>query len=322
MMMTSKRGVVVAGAERQLNFQRLAAGLVAASFLMALSGIAVAQVSPCTQNCASLSVGDATIPAGGTGEVTVTFNQGSSNGQSGGPDEIAAIAFTLQLSDAVTLANCTLDADGLPGAVEKGPNLGNFRVVVENASCTAGKNHCLCGTATPDAFVNIAVYGPNPLPAPGSGPVQIPTIPSGTLLTINLAVESGTPNGVIPLHVVNETADSSKPQFQAFLSVGDKDAVDQTCVPQTGTPPCSGSGATSQVAIDDGEITVAGEICVGDCDGGNTVTVDELVRMVNIALGRQQDLVLCPNADGNGDMLVTVDEIVTAVNNALNGCGS
>jgi streptogramin lyase len=59
--------------------------------------------------------------------------------------------------------------------------------------------------------------------------------------------------------------------------------------------------------------------CVGDCNGDQSVTVDELLRMVNIALGNAP-LSACEPGDGNGDGQITVDEILVAVNNALNGC--
>ena len=59
--------------------------------------------------------------------------------------------------------------------------------------------------------------------------------------------------------------------------------------------------------------------CLGDCDGSGDVTVDEIVRGVNIALGAEV-IESCEafDADGSGD--VTVDEIITVVNNALEGC--
>jgi Tol biopolymer transport system component len=67
-------------------------------------------------------------------------------------------------------------------------------------------------------------------------------------------------------------------------------------------------------------------VCVGDCNGTGTVTIDELIRMVNIALDVQS---VCPGPQGNGclagdstcDCMITVDEIIQAVNNALAGCG-
>ncbi len=59
--------------------------------------------------------------------------------------------------------------------------------------------------------------------------------------------------------------------------------------------------------------------CVGDCSGAGDVTVDELITMVNIALGTGE-ILSCPVADHNFDGSVTIDEIVAAVANALNGC--
>ncbi len=73
-------------------------------------------------------------------------------------------------------------------------------------------------------------------------------------------------------------------------------------------------------------VAVAGTVspaaaCVGDCGVDGAVTVDEVLRGVNIALG----LLLvadCNIFDGNGDGEVTVDEILTAIGHALNGCSS
>jgi hypothetical protein len=59
--------------------------------------------------------------------------------------------------------------------------------------------------------------------------------------------------------------------------------------------------------------------CVGDCSGDHVVTVDEILSMVNVALG-SVPVSTCVAGDANGDQLITVDEILTAVNNALNGC--
>jgi hypothetical protein len=59
--------------------------------------------------------------------------------------------------------------------------------------------------------------------------------------------------------------------------------------------------------------------CLGDCNADGTVTVDELIKGVNIALGTQR-LSACTQFDGNGDGVVTVDELVKAVSKALNGC--
>jgi hypothetical protein len=49
------------------------------------------------------------------------------------------------------------------------------------------------------------------------------------------------------------------------------------------------------------------------------VTVDEILTMVNIALGNTP-VTECLPGDRNGDGTITVDEILTAVHNALDGC--
>ena len=59
--------------------------------------------------------------------------------------------------------------------------------------------------------------------------------------------------------------------------------------------------------------------CVGDCGADRQVTVDEILTMVNVALGNTH-LSACRASDANDDGQITVDEILTAVNNALNGC--
>jgi len=58
--------------------------------------------------------------------------------------------------------------------------------------------------------------------------------------------------------------------------------------------------------------------CVGDCNGDGQVTVNEILTMVNIALGNA-DATACPNGIPSGAQ-VDVALILTAVNHALNGC--
>jgi len=59
--------------------------------------------------------------------------------------------------------------------------------------------------------------------------------------------------------------------------------------------------------------------CVGDCNSDLSVTVDEIVLAVNIALG-VASLTECQSADANSDQEVTVDEILALVTFALQGC--
>jgi hypothetical protein len=59
--------------------------------------------------------------------------------------------------------------------------------------------------------------------------------------------------------------------------------------------------------------------CPGDCNDNGTVTVDELVVGVNIALDRAT-VERCASLDANDDGHVMVNEIITAVNALLGGC--
>ncbi len=66
-------------------------------------------------------------------------------------------------------------------------------------------------------------------------------------------------------------------------------------------------------------LSVNAPACIGDCNADHVVTVDELVRGVNILLG---SLALgdCPSFDSNGDAQVTVNELVAAVRAAMTEC--
>jgi hypothetical protein len=300
--------------------------------------------------CAQVTVEGGSGTPGAIVPVKLTFMQAPNDGQTGGPDEIAALAMTLSMAPGgvgtpLTLADCTIGADDLPAAVHPDPSIANFKVVVENASCATcsktstrhcsvnsdcpadetcvGRTHCLCPDAGQprDNFINLVVYGPNPLPTPGPNPVEIPIIPSGPppFVTIDLKIAANA-SGSIPLHAYNQVEDASHPQFTALLSVGDTQAVDQTCLPVPGSPPCSSAGSQSQIAFADGSVAV-GQACVGDCNIDQVVTVDELTLMVNIALENPGFSVTdCPAGDPNGDGMITIDEITTAVNNLLGVC--
>jgi hypothetical protein len=64
---------------------------------------------------------------------------------------------------------------------------------------------------------------------------------------------------------------------------------------------------------------VPGRLCVGDCNNDQSITIDDILTLVNMALGNA-NVSTCLAGDANHDNQITVDEILTAVNNALNGC--
>ena len=63
----------------------------------------------------------------------------------------------------------------------------------------------------------------------------------------------------------------------------------------------------------------SGQTCQGDCNSDGTVSIDELVVLVTVALGSRPPSA-CTAGDANGDGTVRVSELVGAVKAALDGC--
>ncbi len=77
--------------------------------------------------------------------------------------------------------------------------------------------------------------------------------------------------------------------------------------------------AATPTATSDPTISATPAACVGDCDGNGSVSISELVTMVNIALG-SRPLADCLPGDRDGGGSIVISELIAAVNNALNGC--
>ena len=67
--------------------------------------------------------------------------------------------------------------------------------------------------------------------------------------------------------------------------------------------------------------------CSGDCNGDGVVTIDELIKGINLALPARSDAVEnclatidCPAMDTDLDCQVTITDLVAAVSRALEGC--
>lgn len=81
--------------------------------------------------------------------------------------------------------------------------------------------------------------------------------------------------------------------------------------------PTAGTAAPTPTPTPTQSPTVHG--CAGDCDASGAVTIDELLKGVNIAAG-VADLAGCSAIDADGDGEVTIAELIAAVNDALSGC--
>lgn len=88
----------------------------------------------------------------------------------------------------------------------------------------------------------------------------------------------------------------------------------RTITPTPGTPTATATGPTPTITA-----TATPNDCPGDCDGSRAVAIDELTRMVNIALGRTA-LSECYAGDADGDGAMNVNDLVSAVGSALSGC--
>ena len=87
----------------------------------------------------------------------------------------------------------------------------------------------------------------------------------------------------------------------------------------TETPTASATPSETATSTPAATPTVTPIACVGDCNHSREVTIEELITMVNIALGNSP-VSACLAGDASGDGEITVNEIIAAVNNALNGC--
>ena len=317
---------------------------------------AAAQLQPCPDesHCFRIAVGSPPDPTfrGGIVDIPIDVRPAQGDGVAGGPDEISAVSLTLSIPG-LELADCSApDQNGLnpsfsvPSAVAD-----QFLVFIDNTSC-GGRGRCLCpgkGEARDD-FINIAVSGPRDIHQ-----TVIPTLAEGELLRVTLRVRDDAADD-LRLHVFTETDDpktTPKPEFSGYVTLGDNQAVDVTAdrkanvsrvqvvdgevvvsgdITPTVAPPTEGpTGSPTAATGDTPTVTPTAEAtespvvtpptgCPGDCDGNGVVSIDELIRGVDVALGRVPPDE-CTAADEDGDGTVAIDELVRAVNAAMSRCG-
>jgi YVTN family beta-propeller protein len=105
------------------------------------------------------------------------------------------------------------------------------------------------------------------------------------------------------------------PDSAYVYATGDSsDVVIIDTATQTATPVYVG-GFPSAIAIG----LIEGASCPGDCDQRGLVTVADLVKGVDIMLGKV-GVEACQSLDRNADRTITIDDLVAAVNAALDGC--
>lgn len=139
-------------------------------------------------------------------------------------------------------------------------------------------------TATPTVTPSSTVTG-----APTPTPTATPQTPTSTTTSAPTVTPTNFPTGT-PTRTATSTA---------------------TATPSPTPTPLPSDTATPTVVP-----TIS---CVGHCNGTGSITIDDLVKGVDIALGNAS-LDDCASLDDNHDDRVTVDELTKGVNEALNGC--
>lgn len=113
---------------------------------------------------------------------------------------------------------------------------------------------------------------------------------------------------------------TAAPDAPAITIMFGDQSLTPTPVPSfTPTETPTATDTPSPTATPSPTLTPTPQPCAGDCDGSGEVTVDEILTLVNVALGNTP-LEACANADTDGSGAIEVTEILAAVNHALLGC--
>ena len=139
----------------------------------------------------------------------------------------------------------------------------------------------------------------------------------GLDITLFLA-EPLTPTGSSSLDLVRSKYEIGGNGFHdgLFLSGSISPAATKTATPTPTQAPTNTSATTHSPTASP---TSSLPPCTGDCGKDGFVTIDDLVRGVQIALGTMP-LASCSSFDSNWDGEVAIDELLSAVKHALTRC--
>jgi len=209
--------------------------------------------------------------------------------------------------------------DDDPAAVRSTPQLvvtttGNARVAIRNANDvlkTSIADGETCGLQTCVASATGLLFDCGQIYAGSGGGILVSAFPN-----LDAFVAGDTANAVVLADVSAPTFTATPTATITATPTATPTSTETPTETATGTPTEAETATASATQSATVTPTVTTPTCVGDCDGSKAVTIDELVKGVNIALG-EAALTEC---DAFGTESVTVDKLVRAVGNALRGC--
>jgi hypothetical protein len=271
-------------------------------------------------------------------DATGTFRGCTWSGNASG-DRGGAIALA---GSSAELTNCTISGNTAPalgGGIALFTVNSNQTLAVTNSTVTANSGSEAAGIRV-EAFANSAsATVRNSIVARNVGP-NLQTVASGGSATIvslgfNLNDDDNTffnqPTDQIDTDPVLGPLQNNGGLTDTHALLPGSPAIDMgasfgASTDQRGRPRPADDPALPNLAGGDGADIGAFELavpvrvaCAGDCDGNGQVAINELILLVNIALGNSPATV-CAAGDTNQDAMIAINEIIAAVNSTLSGC--
>ena len=162
-----------------------------------------------------------------------------------------------------------------------------------------------------------------PTPSATASPTTTPTsLPTATASSTPTASATTTPTATAsPTAPPTDTATPTASASSTASATPPSTATPSDTV--TGTPTSTASPSATEVVTPSSSGTPTPTptpmACDGDCGHDGTVTISDLILMVNVAL-QTAPATTCSAGDRDQNGAITIDEILLAVRRALNGC--
>jgi len=235
---------------------------------------------------------------------------------------INALGTCADLSQADCLLPCPVCGNGVTEFPETCDNNVGTPVSCDGCSALCRLEDCNDGLICTIDSCNSQLGCRHQPAAPPSTRCEEPPTPTRTVTPTRTITSTATSTATAPTRTVTPTRTITS--IATSTATATPSGTSRATPSPSRTPTASGLPTDTPTATEtptDTPTLTPTPPCVGDCGGGGQVSIDELIRGVNIALGARQ-VSDCLNFDRNRDQQVSVDELIAGVNNALYGCGA